>query len=84
MTLTPRVFRMTDGRFRATTEEMPSISYVSHSRADVEMRIERLVQALRSPHVCIDRVTPEGDVILVLSRGGRGQANHRPLALVAG
>jgi len=68
MELTVRMERLGDGRYRATTVEMPSISYVGKTEAEVTERMNRLLYALRSPHIKIDRIMPSGEVILILDR----------------
>jgi hypothetical protein len=63
---------------------MPEIFYLGDSPAEIRERIDRLAHALRSPHIRIDRVLPNGDVILTLSRfedGREGQETAvRPLS----
>lgn len=68
MELTTRVERLADGRFRAVAEEIPSIFYEGSTEEAVRGRMEQLAKALRSPHIKIDHVLPNGDVILVLDR----------------
>lgn len=67
MDLTVQIGRLPDGRWKATFNELPGVIYRGTKKA-VEARAAELVHALRSPHLRVDRITPEGDVILTLSR----------------
>lgn len=68
MNLTVEVGREPDGRYRASLVEMPGIFYLAPTEAEARERMDRLVHALRSPHIQIERIQPDGDVILTLRR----------------
>lgn len=68
MTFTIKVEKIADSKWKASFEEMPHIFYSGNSESEVRERIEKLAHALRSPHIHVDRVLPNGDVILTLSR----------------
>ncbi len=67
MELTPKIERLMDGCYRATTIEMPGIFYVGRE-CEVRERMSNLLHAVRSPHILIEKIMPDGDVILTLSR----------------
>lgn len=68
MNLTVEVGRASDGRFRASIIEMPGVFFLASTESEVRERMGRLVHALRSPHISIERILPDGDVILTLRR----------------
>ena len=73
MMLTPMVERLADGRWKASTVEVPGIVYISPLREEVEQRMARLLYALRSPNIYIKEILPNGDVILTLDRESRSE-----------
>lgn len=73
MELTIQIRRLEDGRYRAEAPELPNVFYVGRTEDEARERMERLAHALRSPHIHIDRVTPDGDVILTLRREEGGE-----------
>jgi len=68
MELTIKVECRQDATWKATFEEMPTIFYTGRSESEVRERIEKLAHALRSPHIKIDCVLPNGDAVLTISR----------------
>ena len=74
MELTVQISKQGDEGWKASFEELPAIFYVGATKEEVEERIKQLVHALRSPHISIEDVGPDGDVTLKLSRpGGDGE-----------
>ena len=70
MKLTPFVEVLLGGRFKASFVELPTIFFIADTEKVALGRIERLAHALSSPHIRIDRILPDGDVVLVLDRHG--------------
>lgn len=68
MKLTVNIARTRSGLFRASFVELPSIFYVAETEETVRERIDRLAHALESPHIKIQSIRPDGDVVLVLDR----------------
>lgn len=68
MRLTPVIEKLEDGSYRASFVELPSIYYVADTAVKAGERVERLMHALESPHIRIDKILPDGDVVLVLDR----------------
>jgi hypothetical protein len=68
MDLTVAVERLPDGRYKASTTELPDLFYIGESDSLVRERMERLVKAVRSPHVRIQSVSTEGGIVLTLAR----------------
>ncbi len=68
MELTIQIRRLEDGRYRAEAPELPNVFYEAENEGEARERIERLAHALRSPHIRIERVLPDGDVVLTLAR----------------
>lgn len=72
MKLTTQIRKTESGKFRASFAEMPSIFYVATTEKEALARLMRLAHALESPNITVDRILPDGDVVLVLNRGGEG------------
>lgn len=72
MELTMKITPLPQGHWKASVsgqaEGFGDIYYIGRSKEEVEERMQRLFHALQSPHIKIDRVEPDGDVVLVLSR----------------
>lgn len=73
MTLTMKTEMMSDGRWRASLVELPHIFYSGSTEEAVVERMDRLIHALRSPHISIERVQEDGDVVLTLDRDDEEQ-----------
>lgn len=82
MKLTIRVEQRDDGKWVATSEEMPHISYVDADREVAVERMRKLAHALRSPHIQPEdiRQDADGGVILTISRrhGDEDEEEERP------
>jgi hypothetical protein len=72
MKLTTQIRKTESGGFRASFAEMPSIFYVAPTEKAALDRLMKLAHALESPNIVVDRILPDGDVVLVLSRGEDG------------
>jgi hypothetical protein len=70
MELTVQIVKCHDC-WMASFAELPQIIYKAATEKEVRNRATRLQHALQSPNIRIDRVTDEGDVILVMNRDGR-------------
>jgi len=68
--------KLTDGRWRSSIEGLPGVFFTATTQMAAETRALRLLHALRSPNARIERVLPDGEVVLGISRrrawaGGR-------------
>lgn len=68
MPFTIKIQKTGDDTFRASLEELPTIFYEGKSPAEASDRMQRLLNALRSPHIHIDHIRKDGDVVLRLDR----------------
>lgn len=68
MKLTIKIERLLDGRFKGFFVETPAMFYTGASEQDLVDRLSRLAHALESPNVWVDRILPNGEVVLVLRR----------------
>lgn len=84
MNLSVATERLTDGRWKATLVELPQIFYAGKTEEEVLERMDRLLHALRSPHIEIDRINPDGDVVLTLRRPEELEEDDAPPARRAG
>jgi hypothetical protein len=67
MELTVQIVKHRNG-WEASFIELPQIRYVAATEQAVRERAARLQHALQSPHIRIDRISEDGDVILVMDR----------------
>lgn len=81
MDLTVHIRQLSNSRYKATISKLPGIFYIGGSEAEVNERINRLVHALKSPHVQIGQVLPDGDVVLLLDRRLKGVPIPSPFDL---
>ncbi len=68
MPFTIKIQKTGDDKFRASLEELPTIFYEGKTATEAADRMQRLLNALRSPHIHIDHIRKDGDVVLRLDR----------------
>jgi Uri superfamily endonuclease len=68
MPFTIKIQKSGDDKFRASLEELPTIFYEGKSASEAADRMQRLLNALRSPHIHVDHIRKDGDVVLRLDR----------------
>jgi hypothetical protein len=70
MDLTIKLTKLLDGRWEASANELPNITYIDGDREKARERMEDLAHALRSPHLKIHEVDKDHGVVLKLQRDG--------------
>jgi hypothetical protein len=73
--LTIKTERINSEEFRGSFVEIPSIYYVAKTEDALVDRLMRLAHALESPNIKVDRILPDGDVVLVLDRSEDGEGD---------